>query len=69
MPRHRNQPPQFQGYMLRIISWEVGFSSYGRKIEFRDEYFNLALDVQLSEPVKGVSSSEITLFGSNELGG
>lgn len=69
MPHRRKQYPQFQGYMLRIINWEIGFSSYGRKEESRDEYFNLALDVQLPEPVKGVSGGEITLFGSTELGG
>ena len=69
MPHRRQQPPQFQGYILRIINWEVGFSSYGRKEESRDEYLNLALDVEFPAPIKGVSAGQITLFGSTERGG
>ena len=69
MPHRRNQPPQFQGYMLRIINWEAGFSSYGSREDPRDESLNLELHVILTEPAKGVTGGELTLYGSTERGG
>lgn len=69
MAHRRKQAPQFQGYMLRITNWEVGFSSYGSREDPQDESLNLESHVKLTESVKGVTGGEITLYGSTERGG
>ena len=70
MPSKRKQPQQFQGYQLVVSKWEIGFSSSQMPEDPRKEYLDLALDVKLSSPIKGVTAGHITLFGSmNQCGG
>ena len=51
MSRQKNQISQFYSYMLSVVSWEVGYSSNGQSDYASNESFDLALDVELSEPI------------------
>ena len=66
MPRRRKQLIQYQGYLLRITSWEIGFNSFRANENPNNESLDIALDVTLSEPIKGVTAGQITLYGSTE---
>ena len=64
MKKHtRRQEEQFECYQLAISKWWLGYSSRRAKEE-HDEYFNLALDVELLQPSKGVKAGHLTLYGS-----
>ncbi len=69
MPRSRKQLQQFQSYQLVVSKWEIGFSSSQVEDDLRKEYLDLALDVELSAPIKGVSTGQISLYGSTDQGG
>lgn len=69
MKRTRKQEQQFQCYQLAVSRWWLGYSSRRTKEE-HDECLDLALDVELLEPVKGVKAGRLTLYGSaNDRGG
>jgi hypothetical protein len=61
--RARRLEEQFECYQLAILKWWLGYSSRRAKEE-HDEHFNLALDVELLQPVKGVQAGHLTLYGS-----
>ena len=63
MKRTHKQEQQFQCYQFAVSKWWLGYSSR-RTNEEHDEYFNLALDVELLQPIKGVKAGHLTLYGS-----
>jgi len=63
MKRPRKQEQQFQCYQLAVSKWWIGYSSSRIKEEY-SECLDLALDVELLEPVKGVKAGHLTLYGS-----
>jgi len=63
MKHTRKQEQQFQCYQLAISKWWIGHSSSRINGEC-NECLDLALDVELLEPVKGVKAGHLTLYGS-----
>jgi hypothetical protein len=61
--RTRRQEHQFECYQLAISEWWAGYSLCSVSGEY-DECIELALDVELLEPVKGVKAGHLALYGS-----
>jgi hypothetical protein len=66
MPRKKKNSVQYQGYLLRITNWEIGFNSYRGNENPYNESLDIALDATLTESIKGVEAGQITLYGSAE---
>ncbi len=66
MPRRRKQLQQFRGYQLVISKWEIGFSSSQVEENPHEECLDLALDVELFIPIKGVTAGHLVLYGSTD---
>jgi len=69
MAKKKKAPDEYCCYTMKITEYALGYCARLNNENQHDECFDLSLEVELLEPIKGITIGGLVLYGKNDYSG